>query len=249
MFKTKSDQRGIAHLGLIVAVLVVLIGAGVAICRVSSNNSNKNNSSSSSSSSGKVTTDKQTEDACNTAVHDSTLCKFAASYNPTNTAYKATATTTNGDNDGTLTIESDGKGNYSLSGTSAGQSLDTITIGSTSYIKDASSGTWFKYGSDSSSSTSNPASDFKLSVSDITGNGSITYKNLGTEACGSLTCYKYQQIDKNNASDTSYFWFDNKDYQLRRFSITDPSTGTTDMSFSYENVSITAPSPVQDVSQ
>ena len=241
MLKIKSNQSGLAHLGLIVVAVVLVAAAGAAVWRVSSSNKN--------SSGSKVVVNKQVEDACNKAISDTNLCKFAASFNA-NAAYKATATTTGGSANGTLTIETDGKGNTSLSGTTAGQSLDTITLGNSTYIKDETNGTWLKYTTDTtnSASSSNPADNVKLDANNITNNGTITYKNLGTEACGSLTCYKYQVIDKSQTGTTQYMWFDTKNYQMQKYEVSSASTGTMDMAFTYQGINIATPSPVQDAS-
>jgi outer membrane lipoprotein-sorting protein len=84
---------------------------------------------------------------------------------------------------------------------------------------------------------------------DITvGATGITYKNLGTEACGNLTCYKYQVTTATAAGAKQYVWFDTTSYQLRRWQYSDSSTGTTDMAISYQPVTISQPSPVQPLS-
>lgn len=75
----------------------------------------------------------------------------------------------------------------------------------------------------------------------------ITYKALGTVACGSLTCYKYQVTDSTTPTATQYAWFDNKNYELRQWQYTD-SGDTDDITISYGAVNITKPSPVQSVS-
>lgn len=236
--KTIKNQTGLAHLMVAGIIVVVAAVIGIAVWRIGTSGSGV----------PKPHTDKQVQSACLKEIGDNNLCKFAANFN-LNTPYKATATMTGSGSDGIMTILTDGMGNTSLSTSAGGQTLDTITIGNTTYIKDTASGTWVKYPSSSNSADgSNPADNLKINTSDLTGGGTITYKALGKEACGSLTCYKYQQIDKNNTGATQYIWFDDHNYQLQRFSYAEPSTGTTDMSFSYQKVTITAPSPATDAS-
>ena len=204
--------------------------------------------SSSNKSSGNTVANKQVENACNKQLSDKTICKFAASFK-LNTAYKAVATTSSSDGSATMTIAADGKGNTSLTSNAAGQELDSITLGTSTYIKDSSSGTWLKYTTDSTNSadSSNPANNIKFSSSDITANNTISYKNLGNQACGKLTCYYYQVTDSSQKNATQYIWFDTKDYQLQHWYFKD-ANGTTDMTFTYQAQNITAPSPVQDAS-
>ncbi len=237
--KIQKDQSGIAHLVAIVAAVIVVAIIGFVGWKVSSDNKDSGNNN--------VTVNKQTQDACLQQIDDKDLCKFAASFNP-NASYKATATVTGSSSDGTMTVETDGKGNTSLSRNAGGQQIDSITLGNSTYIKESSSDTWLKYTASSTNNaeTSNPADDLKIDASNLTANNTISYKSLGKETCGSKTCFKYQIVDKNNPNTTQYIWFDDKDYQLQRFYNKDPNSGTIDMSFTYQSVNITAPSPVQD---
>ena len=238
--KTPKNQRGLAHIALAAIIVVIATAIGVAAWRISASNKT-------STGGNKPVTNKAVQSACLKEINDANLCKFAANFT-LNTPYKAVATVTGSSSDGTMTILTDGKGNTSLSSNAGGQQLDSITLDNSTYIKDASSGTWMKYTSSASTDSSNPANNLKISTSDLTNGGTISYKALGKEACGSLTCFKYQQIDKSNTTATQYVWFDDQNYQLQRFSYSDPTTGTTDMTFTYQAVNITAPSPVTNAS-
>lgn len=246
--RARHDNRGMLSPVMIVVIVVVLAAIGFVGWKVSSNK-NSNKTASSSTSTPTAAANSAVETACNKEINDKIFCKFASHFSLSN-AYKATITST--DSSGATTkveLSSDTKSNTSMVTKDAGgaETGAFITLDSSSYIKDESSGSWTKYTSSASTSatTTKPTSDIKIDTSDITNNKTNSFKNLGTEACGSLTCYKYQVVDTANPGTTQYIWFDNKNYQMQRWSNKD-ANGTSDMSFSYQNVNITVPSPVHD---
>ena len=233
----RQNQKG-SGLVLPIAAVVVVIIAVVALMLLHKSGPSKVLT---------TTAAKQTNSACLSIYNDKNLCAFASTAtNFSKQAYTAVDTAT--DKSGTtskFTVSQDGKGNTSVSGSSAGQSYDAITIGNASYIKQGDS--WLKYAN--ASNTNNPASDIKPDFSDAKTPAAkrIQYKNLGKEKCGSLTCFKYQITDPSNAGATEYVWFDTSDYLLRQWSSKD-SNGTNTFAITYSAVKITAPSPVTDVS-
>src|SRR6185503_19808218 len=86
-----------------------------------------------------------------------------------------------------------------------------------------------------------------IDSSDLTQKNTISYKSLGKEACGKLTCFKYQVFDKTQTASSQFVWFDTKDYRMQRYQMSD-GKDTTDMTITYQTVKITQPSPVQDFS-
>src|SRR6185436_16263771 len=72
------------------------------------------------------------------------------------------------------------------------------------------------------------------------------YKNLGTEACGSYTCFKYQIIYKDDSGSKEYWWFDNKEYRLRKMRVEGSDGSVTEMSYTYGSIDIREPSPVKE---
>lgn len=229
---------------LVMALVVVVLGAvSFAGYTVAHKNSPKASTKTTTTTAG---SEKNATDAgCLTTYHDVNLCKFAAHANIDKTAYKATLTVSNAQSTGNMTLESDGKGNTSSTLTGNGQTVSTIMLGGTSYMRLAESGVWYEYpaGSSTPGSGSNPASGMNL----VLGAG-ITYKPLGTEACGSLTCFKYQVTDTATPTTTQYAWFDNKTYLLREWKAvsTNADQGTVDMKLTYPgSVTISKPSPVQ----
>jgi outer membrane lipoprotein-sorting protein len=245
--KHHKDEQGVAHLLLIVLAVIVIAGVGVTAWRVTaSHKATPTKTSTAATTTSSSTAVSSTANAsCLATYHDANLCKFASnSTDFDKTSYTATITGTQSGTTSTLTLKNDGKGNTELSGSANGQSLNSITLDGVTYIQTGSSGTWLEYPSGTTAPTSNPTSSMDIGV----GNSGITFKALGTAACGSLTCYKYQVTDSSTPTATQYAWFDNKNYELRQWQYTDGSGNTDVMTVSYGTVNITKPSPVQSVS-
>ena len=120
----------------------------------------------------------------------------------------------------------------------------TIIIGDTTYIKDYSDGKWWKQ-------TTKPeeTEDIEETPEDLQEGFALEdpslYKNLGTEACGNLTCHKYEQTFKDFPGART-FWFDTKKFLLRKEQSAYGEFSTT-IEYSYDGINITAPSPTKDV--
>lgn len=127
-----------------------------------------------------------------------------------------------------------------------------ISIGDTIYLKDYADGKWWKQVQKSATpapgASSEPVAtptDFKQ---DFEKNQGFTYKSLGQEACGSLTCYKYEEVDPKNAEAKRTFWFDTGQFLLRK-EISGFGEFTATNEYSYDGINISAPSPTKDVPQ
>lgn len=235
-----NDQRGIGHLGLILAVVVVLGIGGVGYFVY---NKNKNSSLS--------TADSAVQEALKNAkceYDDKDLCKFFASYKvqkyfTINTVSEADGKKTN------MLIKTEGsdKSYMKIDGETP---YEVVTIGKTIYTK-ATSGTWWKQvTAETDSTTANLQDDAKTDFEEpsTTESSKTTYKKIGKEKCDNLTCFKYQQIEPNDPSTTTYLWFDDKDYQVRRTQTTS-SDSTSDSTYSYAKVSISEPTPVKELGE
>ncbi|MCL4354727.1 hypothetical protein M1349_04670 [Patescibacteria group bacterium] len=127
---------------------------------------------------------------------------------------------------------------------------DMIMIDSITYVKDFKDGKWWREvpkkveGPTPTSAIEEP-DDFKTDILKKK-DKPIEYKELGTEKCGDLTCYKYQEIDPENKEGARTFWFDNQKYLLRREEYSFGEFTTTN-EYTYDNISISVPSPVKDV--
>ncbi|HEY5268475.1 MAG TPA: hypothetical protein VII94_05095, partial [Candidatus Saccharimonadales bacterium] len=181
--------------------------------------------------------------SCLATYHDSNLCHFSEfSTNFDKTAYTAQLTVTQSGATSTMTLENDTKGNTKLTATGNGQTINSITLNGNTYIE--SSGSWIEYPSGTSSPSSNPTSSMTIGVGSL----GISYKYIDTQACGSLSCFKYQVTDSASPGATQYVLFDKSSYKLREWLYSDSTGNTTDMTISYGAVNITAPSPVQSLS-
>jgi hypothetical protein len=135
-----------------------------------------------------------------------------------------------------------------MKSTGSGQTMETITFNKITYMKDSNDNKWFKFPPNDTSTPkdTSPTDSVKFTTTeDKAAASTITYKKLGKEKCGKLTCFKYQTIDSKQPADLVYFWFDTKDHRLQHWYSKD-SNGTTDFVISYESVSISAPSPTKD---
>jgi hypothetical protein len=206
-------------------------------------------SSSASSPAGTIVSSGTVYNTCLAKFHDTDLCRFAATESAqplTKTSYQATMTSTQSGTTTTLVFQQNGKGDTAIAtngGSSASPGLNSITYKGNTYIEDGSA--WIKYPAASTPAQSaNPSSSLSFM-------SSLVSKNLtkaDSEACGSMTCLKYQLVDSATPNTTAYLWFDTQHYLLREWSSSDPTNGSIDMKISYQPVSISAPSPVENLS-
>lgn len=250
----QSDQRGIAQVLLVVIIVVVVAAIGYVGWKVTSNKNKGSTSNSSAPAAGNKQVASAAETTCLASYHDKDLCKFVAAEAAApfeKTPLKLTMSGTSGGSSGTWTMEQDGQGNDSLMMSGGGQTLNTITLGGQTYMQTTAGGPWVTYGAagnSSSSSTSQSSPD--SSLTDFVKSMSTTkYTKLGKEACGGLTCFKYQVTDSTMPNSTQYVWFDTSRHLMRQYYEADSSTGDKmTMVISYQKVTISKPSPVQDMS-
>jgi hypothetical protein len=243
----KNDQRGVAHLALILVAVVVVAGVGFASWRVTS----KKSDDKASVSSGAAVSAKEAVKACNKVFHDKDLCKFTGNYTIDKLSYKVVMNQDDTGSKGSGTFLSDGTGNSRMTATVAGQANDFISLnGGVSYMKDQSDGKWLKFANKEAGKmtpeATSPTKSVKFDTAvDAAAAAKISYKKLGKEKCGNLTCFKYQMIDRTRPKTLDYFWFDTKEYRMQRF-YSKGENSSTDMVITYQKVNISAPSPTKD---
>lgn len=134
-----------------------------------------------------------------------------------------------------------------------GKIQEMIVIGDTTYVKNPTTGTWWKQTTQSDQTQANTPASFKVPTVDeikqeFTKKQTDTeFKSLGTENCGSgLTCYKYQEVDSGDVAGVRTFWFDTQSYLTRKDEQKLGGFTTTNV-YSYDNINIVAPSPTKEV--
>lgn len=229
---SRRDERGITHLLFMagaISVIFVVIFAGYLVL---GHHTNKD-------AVGYTTPFNRCLSANNNDRH---LCNFQKDYVPiSQTSYTATVSVTSPQGTvSNLTYSSDGKGNSQVVGSTDTQQLSSIILGGNTYVK-ASGSSWIEYPSGDANAPAqfNPTDTMDIGV----GQSNLSYLYQDTEACGSLTCYKYTISDKTQPAATQTIWYDTTSYRLREWSYRG-TTGLTTMNISYQPVTITAPSPV-----
>ncbi|OGL35689.1 hypothetical protein A3F65_01200 [Candidatus Saccharibacteria bacterium RIFCSPHIGHO2_12_FULL_47_16b] len=189
---------------------------------------------------------KEIQQKCMTEVNDDLFCKFAGAFGNAN-SFKVEATSTSDQGASSYEISTDAKDNNQMVVKQNGQEqFNVVTYNGTTYLKDYTDGQWIKYASNDPNKPE--VADFKKEFAK--GNfksdsgQKITYTKIGTEACGSLQCYKYQVKDPDSPGD-NFLYFDTKDYLLRRITLKG-STSSTEMTVNYAAVNITEPSPTKE---
>lgn len=228
-----QTQTGSMPLVAIVVIAVVIVAAlGFAAWRVVSDASNPLES----------VANQAAIDAC-AKENDKDICKFYTSWK-IDTKYRVTST----DPGGTSSIfEVDG--NKSRIKTSGQMEYEVITIDQTTYTKAGS--VWYKQ--TIKDPTQDVSKDYKADFKDPgtsntteTTASKTTYKSLGKEACGKLTCFKYEVSDTTQTDVKEFIWFDDSGYRLQK-SRTETSTGVSEQTYEYDNISINVPSPVKEL--
>lgn len=246
----RKDQGGIAHLLIIVLVVVVLAGVGFAAWWVFVKNKDDTPAAIQNASQEAQDAANTTKTACMSQYDDQDLCNMIAVQTANPFEQRASVITMTGTSLGTnntLVVSSDGQGNSQTNMTSDGETYNYISFNGITYFQYETGGTWYTYGSssnDATEETSSIESGLDAMLSSLT---TTTYTKVGQEACGNLTCLKYQIIDSDTPNSSYTVWFDTTDYMLRQFYQADEN-GELTMVVDYQAVTITAPSPVEDMS-
>lgn len=229
--KLQKDNKGVAPVIIVVLIVAVLAVVGFVGFRVM----NKDKGSSVGDAV------KQAVTKC--TYSDKDLCKFITNFKA-NKYYTVKTTSTSEGKTTTMTMQyvapdktylkMDGEGSYEI-----------ISIDKTTYTK--AGNTWYKQTIKTDTSNTDTKVDFDEPKDDTT--AQETYKSLGKEACGNLTCFKYEVIDKNNTTTKEFIWFDTKDYQLRKTRSESTNGEVSESTFSYDKVTINEPSPVKDLKE
>jgi outer membrane lipoprotein-sorting protein len=233
----KHNQEGLGHVVLIVLVLVVLGAIGFAGYTVFV----KNKTTPAAIVADTAAT-KAAKDECEKE-NDKDICKFLTSWK-SHDKYRMTSTDSSG---AKSVFEFDGNKTYMK--IEGDMQYEVISIDKTTYTK--AGDVWYKQTikTPDQDVTADAKDDFKEPADDENAaEGKAVYKNLGKEACGSLTCFKYEIVDPEDKDTKQIIWFDDKDYELRK-SRTENKDGTSEQTYEYTNVSVKAPSPVKELGE
>ncbi|HSX30055.1 MAG TPA: hypothetical protein VLE73_05855 [Candidatus Saccharimonadales bacterium] len=232
-----QGQRGVSRVGFIITI-ALLIGAGLVVWQWARHDDKKKQEPAANQ------TVQKAIDTANCDYTDADLCKFFAVRKIT-TSYVLTASREVDGQKSDVVVKQDGAKKYYMRVTGTGP-IELISIDDTTYTKGAD-GTWVKQtlpkaeADKNTQSVNRPLPD-AVKDADPT---RVSYKKIHTEACGSSTCYKYQVKDPVAPQTTTYIWFDNTDYQLKRMT-SSSANNTFDTSYSYAAVTIAAPTPTRD---
>lgn len=236
MKRVGHNQSGIAHVVIVLLVVAVLGGIGAAGYIVMTKNKK-----ASPEAALNTAVAKAAKEECK-KLDDKDLCKFFSSWELSK-KYRMSSTDPGGSKS---VFELDGdKSRITMTG--GEYSMDVITIDKTTYTK--AGDVWYKQ--TIKTPDQDVAKDYKQDFAEPeesteTTEDKTTYKSLGKEACGNLTCFKYEVVDPAHADEKQFIWFDTKDYQLRK-SRSETKDGVSEQTYEYTNVKISVPSPVKEL--
>ncbi len=239
---TSKYEKGFAAVGIIAVVLIIAAVGGASYFVL-----NKNKDTSTESTITKAES-KAVEAECKKEIDDKDFCKFASNWDLSG-EYRMTSTSTGGEAGKFVSEVDDKKNSYTVITSGTGEEMKTIYLDGASYNYDSANQTWIKYPAAETTEPAEATEDFSEELdfddSDLPEAEKPTYKPLGKEACGNDTCFKYQIIDPTTPSLEQYLWFDDKDYQMRRY-VTIEDGVTTEMTIEKLDVNISEPSPVTE---
>lgn len=191
----------------------------------------------------------------NCELKDPDLCKYVNKFS-TMTQFESgfsgrTVTTDKSGKKSESLWEMEGTGKSHFVTYDAGKELfNTIIIGDTTYTKDMKDNKWWKYVAKKEEGKETEGmfdpEKIKKEFADAfkEEKDKTTYKKIGKEACGSLTCFKYQMMNPDVAV-TEYLYFDDREYLMRKMRI-ESEGSVTETVYDYNKVSVKEPSPVKE---
>lgn len=235
--KVNDQGNSLLVVVIIIVVLAVVGGVGYYVWHKKQTNNNTTTGTNSAISKQELAA------AC--SLTDKNICKFYTAWKNINSYSIQSTSTVNGQQE-TTNMDYSSPNKYHI--TISSPAYETITIGDVVYTK-ASDGTWWKQQPSQQSAqkaTSNVNVNFQDPNTNASANTSTSYKLVGQEACGNLTCYKYQYTAPDSSNSTQYIWFDTKDFRLRKISVQSADTNYT-ATVSYNSVTVNAPANAKDL--
>lgn len=194
---------------------------------------------------------KPTEQKCLTYISDEHLCKFVANSETEGFNNNVSVTTTSGNNSLTITsIETETPDRiHSVTTNGSYELSEYVLYDDQGYIKDFTDGKWANYtDSEYAATEAGITYDFSAESTEDVIEFRDNYKRIGMEGCGDRNCHKYQIIDPEDDSLKTFVWFDDKDYLIRRYQMSD-ETSTQNTEYHYEEVNVEIPTDIKSVSE
>lgn len=232
-------NKGFSPILIVVAVVVVLLGVGGFAFM------NKG---------GKVALPGGIGLNPNCKYNDPDLCKFMNNWKAQKD-YSITYTSSdkNGQKTSEGKFEIQGEGKFHMVTSVAGkEQFNTITIGDTTYTKDYTDNKWWKQKQDKTQEGLTDKFKFDFDKKTVDGKeveDKTTYTKIGQEACGELTCFKYQVVDPSFTETTEFIFFDTSQYLMRMSRTVDKNGEVNESVFAYGAVNISEPSPVKEAKE
>ncbi len=190
--------------------------------------------------------------ACKVQIDDDLLCAVFTNWSAMSkdpVTYTVSSKTADGESS-SMIVKSSGDDHHSVM-TQDGQTMETIQVGNTYYNK--INGVWYRYNTTTPTINPEQASDHPSSDLDSIINeddaADLAYKNLGEEACGAITCVKYELVDKSEPDALNVFWIDAKTQRVMKTEMTEGDGSSTTTVYEYGAVTITAPEGAKDYSE
>jgi hypothetical protein len=179
---------------------------------------------------------------------DADLCKFFASQNQ-NAAHTITIVNTQQNGSSTSTLvetESPTRTHFSVRGTIP---YETIMLDQVLYTR-VDNKLWWKQAlpADAHEKLTDTPGHFAQPTSvNSDDEVRISYKKLGQEPCGNLTCFKYELNDSSAPENSrELLWFDTGEYRVRR-TLSTTTVSSSDAAFSYQAVAVKAPTKAREL--
>ncbi len=239
-----KNQKGFAPIAIILIAVVILGAVGYTLTK--------------GKTGGGITLPKIGGPALNAncELKDPDLCKYVnrsmtGDFFKNGMVMNTVTTDKNGKKSESL-FEIDGKENSRMMSYQDGkETMGIVNLNKISYMKDLTDGKWWKYESntDQKSETKdqkpeNIKEQMKKYAEEY--KDKTTYKKIGKETCGALTCFKYQMILTDMPDYTQYIYFDDREYLMRKTRTEDKSGMITETSYEYKSVTIKEPSPIKE---
>ncbi len=181
--------------------------------------------------------------------NDPNLCKFLNNWKDMKQFSVKSQTSSKSGPKTEISFEINGEDRFHMMMSQGGkENWNVITMGDMMFTKDYSDNKWWKQKTPKDDQNLQNKFDFKFDENDQKEEDKTTYKAMGQEPCGNMTCFKYQVINPDSQDGTEYIWFDNSQYLLRKQEVTS-GDGTTTSEFSYSGVNISEPSPTKDAKE